>query len=79
MYALMHFYFTIDEFRLMAIGNHISWAHHFISNVGSRIEYVVATAWGELLVFDPDARTPRPRDAAVSIAFDPDAVIVLPR
>jgi len=50
-----------------------------VSYLGSRIEYVVATAWGELLVFDPDARTPRLRDAAVSIAFDPDAVIVLPR
>ncbi len=50
-----------------------------VSYLGSRIEYVVATAWGELLVFDPDARMPRLRDAAVSIAFDPDAVIVLPR
>ncbi|MEP6678488.1 MAG: ABC transporter ATP-binding protein [Betaproteobacteria bacterium] len=50
-----------------------------VAYLGSRIEYVVATAWGELLVFDPDPRTRRQRDAAVGIAFDPDAVIVLPR
>ncbi|MCC7326464.1 MAG: ABC transporter ATP-binding protein [Burkholderiales bacterium] len=49
------------------------------SYLGSRIEYIVATAWGELLVFDPDARHTRRRDDAVGIAFDPDAVIVLPR
>ena len=36
-------------------------------------------AWGELLVFDPDARTARRRDDAVGIAFDRDAVIVLAR
>ena len=50
-----------------------------VAYLGSRIEYVVATAWGELLVFDPDPRAPRKRDAPVGIAFDPDAVIVLPR
>ena len=44
---------------------------------GSRIEYVVATAWGELLVFDGEARTARRRDDAVGVAFDHDAVIVL--
>jgi iron(III) transport system ATP-binding protein len=47
--------------------------------LGSRIEYVVATPWGELLVFDGDARAPRGRNEAVSIAFDPDAAIVLRR
>jgi len=47
--------------------------------LGSRIEYVVATPWGELLVFDPDARHARRRDDAVGIAFDRDAAIVLPR
>jgi iron(III) transport system ATP-binding protein len=47
--------------------------------LGSRIEYVVATPWGELLVFDPDARHARRRDDPVGIAFDHDAAIVLPR
>ena len=50
-----------------------------VSYLGSRIEYVVATAWGELLVFDPDARSARRRDDAVGIAFDRDAAIVLRR
>ena len=47
--------------------------------LGSRIEYVVATAWGELLVFDGEARAPRGRDEAVGVAFDADSVIVLRR
>jgi hypothetical protein len=47
--------------------------------LGSRIEYMVETPWGELLVFDEKARQPRPRDARVGVAFDPDAAIVLPR
>jgi iron(III) transport system ATP-binding protein len=50
-----------------------------VAYLGSRIEYVVATPWGELLVFDPDARAPRRRDEAVAIAFDADAGIVLRR
>ena len=50
-----------------------------VAYLGSRIEYVVATAWGELLVFDADARTPRRRDDSVGVAFDQDGVIVLPR
>jgi iron(III) transport system ATP-binding protein len=45
--------------------------------LGSRIEYVVATAWGELLVFDGEARTPRRRDEPVGVDFDVDAAIVL--
>jgi iron(III) transport system ATP-binding protein len=47
--------------------------------LGSRIEYVVATPWGELLIFDGEARTPRGRDEPVGIAFDEGDVIVLER
>jgi len=47
--------------------------------LGSRIEYVVATAWGELLVFDGEARSPRGRDEPVGVAFDAAAAIVLRR
>ena len=47
--------------------------------LGSRIEYMVATPWGELLVFDAKAREPRARDAPVGVVFDPDAAIVLRR
>jgi len=47
--------------------------------LGSRMEYVVATAWGELLIFDAGAGKPRDRGAAVGVAFDPEAAIVLPR
>jgi len=50
-----------------------------VAYLGSRIEYVVSTAWGELLAFDNELHPPRRRDDAVGIAFDPDAVIVLPR
>jgi iron(III) transport system ATP-binding protein len=50
-----------------------------VAYLGSRIEYVVATAWGELLAFDNEVHRPRRRDDAVGVAFDPDAVIVLPR
>ncbi len=47
--------------------------------LGSRIEYMVETPWGELLVFDEQARQPRPRDAPVGVRFERDAAIVLPR
>jgi iron(III) transport system ATP-binding protein len=47
--------------------------------LGSRVEYVLATPWGELLVFDADVRQPLPRGAAAGVAFDPDAAIVLPK
>ncbi len=47
--------------------------------LGSRIEYVVDTPWGELLAFDADARAPRRRDEKVGVAFDADAVVLLPR
>ena len=50
-----------------------------VSYLGSRVEYVIATAWGELLVFDPEARTTRRRDEPVGIVFDRDAAIVLTR
>ena len=49
-----------------------------VAYLGSRIEYIVATPWGELLVFDEGARAPFARGSAVGVAFDPDAVIVLP-
>ncbi len=47
--------------------------------LGSRIEYMVATPWGEMLVFDAEARTLRARDQAVGVSFDSDAAIVLRR
>jgi hypothetical protein len=47
--------------------------------LGSRIEYMVATPWGELLVFDADARVPRGRDEAVGVVFEREAAIVLRR
>jgi len=47
--------------------------------LGSRNEYVVSCPWGELLVFDDDARALRARDAAVGLDFDPSAVILIKR
>jgi len=47
--------------------------------LGSRMEYVVSTSWGDLLVFDGDMREVRRRDDPVAVSFDPDAVIVLAR
>jgi len=47
--------------------------------LGSRIEYMVDTPWGELLVFDPDAREARARDEKVGVTFDRDAAMVLKR
>jgi iron(III) transport system ATP-binding protein len=47
--------------------------------LGSRIEYMVATPWGELLVFDGESRGPRGRNEQVGVTFDTDAAIVLPR
>jgi len=47
--------------------------------LGSRIEYVVATAWGDLLVFDGEGRTPLARDEAVGLSFDAESAVVLPR
>ena len=50
-----------------------------VAYLGSRIEYMVDTPWGELLVFDMDARHPRRRDEPVGVAFEQDAVILLTR
>jgi iron(III) transport system ATP-binding protein len=47
--------------------------------LGSRIEYVVATPWGELLVFDGEGGAPRGRDEPVGVSFDTEAAIVLRR
>jgi len=47
--------------------------------LGSRVEYVVATPWGDLLIFDAEARTLRGRDEAVGVSFDREAAIVLRR
>jgi iron(III) transport system ATP-binding protein len=50
-----------------------------VAYLGSRIEYVVATPWGELLVFDSPSGAPLARGAAAGVAFDPHAVVVLPQ
>jgi iron(III) transport system ATP-binding protein len=47
--------------------------------LGFKVEYVVATPWGELLVFDPEVAAPRARGDEVGVAFDPQAAIILPR
>jgi hypothetical protein len=39
----------------------------------------VATPWGDLLIFDAEARTLRGRDEAVGVSFDREAAIVLRR
>jgi ABC-type Fe3+/spermidine/putrescine transport system ATPase subunit len=50
-----------------------------VAYLGSRVEYVVATAWGDLLVFEHEKAPRLPRGTPVGVAFDPDAAIVLPR
>jgi iron(III) transport system ATP-binding protein len=50
-----------------------------VAYLGSRIEYMVDTPWGELLVFDADARHARARGEAVGVSFEEDAVILLAR
>jgi len=50
-----------------------------VAYLGSRTEYVVATPWGELLVFDGEGRRAYARGDAVGVCFDPDAAIVLRR
>jgi iron(III) transport system ATP-binding protein len=48
--------------------------------LGSHIEVLVTTPWGELLVFgDADAAEPPAKGAAVGLVFDPRDAIVLPR
>jgi iron(III) transport system ATP-binding protein len=46
--------------------------------LGSRIEYVLGTPWGELLVFDASMRAPLARGAQAGVAFAADDAIVLP-
>jgi iron(III) transport system ATP-binding protein len=45
--------------------------------LGNRVEYTVATAWGELLVFEGEGGRLRQRDEPVGLAFDADAAIVI--
>ena len=47
--------------------------------LGGKVEYVIATAWGELLVFDRSVAAPRARGDEVGVAFDAQAAILLPR
>jgi len=46
--------------------------------LGSRMEYVLGTPWGELLVFDANVRKPMARGDRASVALSPDDIIVLP-
>ena len=46
--------------------------------LGSRIEYVLATPWGELLVFDAGIHAPLPRGTSAGVTFAPEDAIVLP-
>jgi iron(III) transport system ATP-binding protein len=46
--------------------------------LGNRVEYVVDTAWGELLLFDDGLEHLLAAGDAVSVAFDPVAAIILP-
>ena len=47
------------------------------SYLGSRMEYVVATAWGDLLIFDAAVQAPIARGAEVGVSFDPASVLLL--
>jgi iron(III) transport system ATP-binding protein len=47
--------------------------------LGGRMEYMVETPWGPLLVFDAETGVRRRRDEPVGVGFDPEAAIVLPR
>jgi len=47
--------------------------------LGSRIEYVVVSPWGDLLVFSSDIANIQSRGSPVGIAFEPGAAMVLPR
>jgi len=45
--------------------------------LGSRVEYVLETPWGDLLVFDADVRTPIARGETAGVTFNVDDAIVL--
>ena len=66
--------------RITAPGAGVLEAHcKRAAYLGSRVEYVVATAWGELLVFDSAVQTLLPRGAPLGVAFDADSILLLPR
>ena len=46
--------------------------------LGSRIEYVLDTPWGELLAFDARVHAPLARGARVGVAFSSEDAIILP-
>jgi iron(III) transport system ATP-binding protein len=46
--------------------------------LGSRIEYVFGTPWGDLLLFDGGVHAPLARGAAAGVAFESEDAIVLP-
>jgi len=65
--------------RLVAAGDGVLAAECLrAAYLGSRIEYVLGTPWGELLVFDADVRKPIARGDRAGVAFAPNDVIVLP-
>ncbi len=65
--------------RLVAPGEGVLPAEcRRIAYLGSRIEYVVGTPWGDLLVFDSRVRTPLARGASAGVSFEPEDAIVLP-
>jgi len=49
-----------------------------VAFLGSRMEYVVAAPWGEVLVFDPDVHQPHAAGAAVTLGLDAGACTLLP-
>jgi iron(III) transport system ATP-binding protein len=65
--------------RLTAAGNGVLPAQCLrAAYLGSRIEYVLDTPWGELLVFDADVRKQIARGDAAGVSFGVDDAIVLP-
>jgi iron(III) transport system ATP-binding protein len=64
--------------RLTAAGNGVLPAQCLrAAYLGSRIEYVLDTPWGELLVFDADVRKQIARGDAAGVSFGVDDAIVL--
>ena len=65
--------------RLAAVGQGVLHAEcRRAAYLGSRIEYVLATPWGELLAFDAGVHAPLARGAAVDVAFSAEDAIILP-